>query len=325
MDRERLAAYVSGDLEPDETAAVEAALARDPALRAELARIRRLDAELAALPDVEPRPGFDVRLRSAVADELDRLPFDDVAARRASRTPSPSLRRLGIAAAAAAAVAVVGAGLAQLVTGGGDDETAGMAALDSAEEGAAGEMDAPEAAFAAPPSGPLVVAEGRAVTQDELGTVVADRELFGRLAGPLSETGDPTIVAEAFRDLFFVSTGRAGGTAAADRDATDGDDDAQADTEAAAPDEGRAAGVSAQLEVQGATPDELEDVRGCLPAVLESDTPVIPLYAEVLTFEGIPALLYVVASPDPATGGYDRAELWVVERDSCQVRFFSQA
>jgi hypothetical protein len=67
---ERLADYLAGELDADEHAAVEAALARDPALRAKLAHLRRADAALTTLSSPTPPAGFEARLQAALAPEL---------------------------------------------------------------------------------------------------------------------------------------------------------------------------------------------------------------------------------------------------------------
>lgn len=67
---ERLADYLAGELDADEHAAVEAALARDPALRAERERLQRADAALAALASPAPPQGFEARLHAALTPEL---------------------------------------------------------------------------------------------------------------------------------------------------------------------------------------------------------------------------------------------------------------
>jgi hypothetical protein len=70
---ERLADFLAGELDADEHAAVEAALARDPALRAELEHLRRADTALRALERPPPPDGFEQRLHAAVTEELTRL------------------------------------------------------------------------------------------------------------------------------------------------------------------------------------------------------------------------------------------------------------
>lgn len=69
---ERLADYLAGELDADEHAAVEAALARDPALRAALGDLQRADAALSSLSSPSPPVGFERRLQAALAPELAR-------------------------------------------------------------------------------------------------------------------------------------------------------------------------------------------------------------------------------------------------------------
>jgi hypothetical protein len=70
---ERLADFLAGELDADEHAAVEAALARDPALRAALEHLRRADTALRALERPPPPDGFEQRLHAALTEELTRL------------------------------------------------------------------------------------------------------------------------------------------------------------------------------------------------------------------------------------------------------------
>jgi hypothetical protein len=85
---ERLAAYLAGELDADEHAAVEAELARDAALRTELDHLERADRALAALTSPTPPEGFETRLRAALASELAQqlVPATDAAV----EVPTPS-------------------------------------------------------------------------------------------------------------------------------------------------------------------------------------------------------------------------------------------
>lgn len=95
----QLSAYLDGELEAGERAAVEAALARSPALAARLQRLRGVDAALRALPVEAPSEELLARLRA-------RVVADDPASTR--RGPPRRRRWLaGLAAAAAAGLALL--------------------------------------------------------------------------------------------------------------------------------------------------------------------------------------------------------------------------
>jgi hypothetical protein len=87
---ERLADYLAGELDADEHAALEAELARDPALRAELDHQRRADRALAALTSPTPPEGFETRLRAALASELAQQLVAATDAVVEDPTPTPS-------------------------------------------------------------------------------------------------------------------------------------------------------------------------------------------------------------------------------------------
>ena len=100
---ERLADYLAGELDADEHAAVEAALARDPALRAGLAHLRRADAALTALSSPTPPAGFEARLQAALAPELAHQLGASRPAAAGTTVPTPGERIAADAAAAARA------------------------------------------------------------------------------------------------------------------------------------------------------------------------------------------------------------------------------
>ncbi len=67
---DRLAAYLDGDLDRDEHAAVEAELAADVELRAQLEALRRAEAALSGVDGAELPEGFETRLRTRLDEEL---------------------------------------------------------------------------------------------------------------------------------------------------------------------------------------------------------------------------------------------------------------
>lgn len=308
---ERLAAYLAGELDVDGTRALEAELARDPRLRARLEAIRATDEALASLTPVEPPPGFSTRLREAVADELDRqLPADgdELAARRGRRGGTAATRTWWPQVAVAAAVlAIAGFGISQLTGGVADEDTEAARETD----GGLGAMTAE-----APAAGPTVVAAGRTFDAESLRDL-ADDARFDEIVGQeLDEAG-----AGAAADDF-------GAAIQGDAPAADGDT-ARAETEAldAGEETEAAAGSSAAIglrTVGDVSAADLEAVRACLPSLLEAQTAVIPVYAEIVTYEGQDAIVYGLVSNDPAEERYSRVELWVVGRADCHPLHFTQ-
>jgi hypothetical protein len=315
---QRLAAYLSGDLDVDERTALEAELAGDTALRAQLARIRAADQALADLPEVDMPQGLADRLDAALAPELERVLGDELAARRARR----AMPRWLPAAGAAAALALV-VGTSVVLSGGlgdrGDDMTA-LGAPESADMAgdATRDMMADSAVV-----GPVVTASGRTLGPDDLAALAADPGIITPVA-PWLIDNDPDAVALAWRTAL-------GGTA--DRSASDTDGSVppgeQDDT---AEDADRSVTLDAlpstlpPLNLQGqVTPDDLDDVGRCLGVLFDGATgPIIPLYAE-LAFDpdGIPVIVYLALSPD-RSGDLTVVEVWKVDRSSCDVREFAQ-
>lgn len=69
------------------------------------------------------------------------------------------------------------------------------------------------------------------------------------------------------------------------------------------------------------TPDP-EAAERCLPHLLEeAPDRVVPVFAEVASFRGEPAVVYGLLAPDDGTLG--QREIWIVARDTCEVRFFA--
>jgi negative regulator of sigma E activity len=345
VDAERLAAYLAGELDADETAAVEAALARDPAVRSSLEALERADAALASLPATQLPAGFERRLRAAIDEELatqlrpaadpaaadtrttahphGEPARDELASRRARRTP----RWMPALAGAAAAVAVVaGAVVGVGVLGGGGDE----AVTDSLMTLEADDADGAEAADVLPGPGDLPT------------LVVGDRELDDDLADELLASAELQAVAQrglapaegrslgdswrrAFAGFTAVQSQAEAGVgddAAADRP------DAAEDTaeEEAASDDLTALERSGGVRVLADGPlseADNEAVDRCLTEVL-SGGDAIPAYLELATYDGEPAVVIGLVTFDPASGTYSRPEVWILDRQDCQVRRFSQ-
>ena len=313
VDDERLADYLAGELTPDEQASVEAELAGDAALRRRLARMREADEALASVPSPAPEAGFEERLQAALRPELERATApaaatekatggDELAARRA-RTgralPSWPVT-LGGAAAAVALLAVVGIGVSQLA--GTDDEA--DVALDDATE-------APESLEAdeAPGDGPVLLAGDRELGDEELEALFDDPRLAG-LADRSMPPEEGARLAEAFR-AHFADDETMSATASPDAPQAETMDDIEADADQ--DDAAREADLDA---------DARADMRRCLATLLDESDRVVPAYAEAATFEGEQVILFGLIAPGADGQRYERIELWVLERDDCQVRTF---
>lgn len=322
---ERLAAYLSGDLDIDERAALEADLAGDPALRAHLERIRAADAALADLPDVALPEGFSARLRERVAPEVDAVVGDQLAARRARRSTPTWLPALG----AAAALAVVVAGGVTLAggVGGSDDSAAGTAVEDGprtmAGDGDAGSaetlrQDEAVASDAAPEvTGPVVADRGRSLDLNELQQLPTDPDVQAALRSSLVQES-ASAAAGGFTDALRGSTE----TEEAQQDQQRQD---TADLESApAPQASRP--LPGLLRGDGVSDDDLDAVAGCLSVLSDgAAAPVVPLYVELATDEdGSEVIVYVALAPD-ADDEYRRVEIWMVGRDDCELQQFVQS
>lgn len=323
---QRLAAYLSGDLDADERTALEAELASDPALRDRLERIRASDEALASLGDVELPDGFEQRLDATVDGVLDEVLGDELSARRARRKTLPGW----VPALAAAAVAVVVGGGVVLSGLGGSDEgmnttadTGGGEAGDGMmAESADGGDDAAEEAPAVP--GPRIVADDREFTPADLQDLAANPELIDLIAGvPVHD--QPVTVARAWASALGADVDDLG---ALDQRTVAAED--QAATESAERDADSQAALGAVsdpvVRFDGApTEEERRDVGRCVSQLYEdAAAPVVPLYAELATDEdGDEVIVYAALARD-ADGDYQRVEVWMLARDDCSLRQFVQ-
>lgn len=325
---ERLAAYLSGDLDPDERTALEAELAGDPALRSHLDRIRHSDARLASLEDPPLPDGFQDRLRDRLRPELDAVLGDELAARRARRAAPRWLPAVG---AAAAIAVVVAGGIAVVQPGGGDDAAESAAGTDQRVTSDAGDTDeeAADGAFdtmMAPEAGPRIVSRGRTVTAEDLEALGQDPDVQAGLAADTVQA-DPEGAAGAW------AAGLGGDADLAEQEAApqaEGDAGAVEDDAAMLESETEAAGgsqrASAPAVISGDVTDaDREAVARCLPVLYEAAAaPVVPLYAELAEDDdGNPVVVYVALAPD-ADGAYERLEVWMVDRETCEPRLFVQ-
>ena len=320
---DRLAAYLSGDLDPDERTALEAELAGDPALRARLDRQRRTDAALAAMRDVELPDGFGDRLQHRLRPELDAVLGDELAARRARRGAP---RWVLAAAGAAAAVAVVAGGISVIGVGGSDDSAedaggdAGVAMDGEREATGLAESDM----MAAPPAGPVVADYGRQLDRDDLTALAQDPDVQAALSqGPV--TADPAGVALDYAAALGAPIDAPGFPD--DEDAAGGASETALESEEAQDAARPTAGLGLELTVLGDVSDEERATVGaCLPILYEAAVdPVVPVYAELAEADdGTPVVVYAALARD-ADGDWDRLELWMLERDTCEPRLFVQA
>lgn len=307
---ELLAAYLSGDLAPDEVAEVEALLRDDAGARRTLEGIRRADAALTDLPEVAPSAEFSSRLRAAVAEEIGATPVDELAARRSAPAWT---RRLGIAAAAAGVLGVVAIGIGQLGSSDVDPTSADSAMITSEAapaDGARGSADTP-----------IEITDTDHTQETLLALPTTRREgWLNQLELQLSRRADISAVQEEQLDYFGLRMSAEGPVASFDAPPEAQSDAAQSGTTA---DGGATGGAD---EAQRTDPAAaFTDVRRCLPQLLDGARgPAIPLHAEVARFEGEPVVIYVLAVEDPATSGYDRLELFVVARSDCLTRYFAQ-
>lgn len=329
MDEQRLADYLAGELSPDEHAALEQQLADDAALRARLARMRAADEALGSLSSPEPRPGFEGRLHAALAPEVAHAvggapvsgpaggpgphatpTSDELAARRSrgARTRWTWPRALGGAAAGVALLAIVGIAVSGLPTGQEDE-----VALDAAPETA--DMDAAEG------QAPILLATDRELDDRDLADLLEEPTLTA-LARRHLDQAEGSRLAEAFR-AHFADDDRMQATSRQDVPTAPAEPDDAPATEADEP------AVESEADDAAVQEDHLDararaDMRRCLTTLLEGGPQPVPAYAEATTYQGEAVIVYGLVGPGADGQRYDRLEVWVLERDDCQVRTFQQ-
>ena len=330
---ERLADYLAGELAADERAALEAQLARDPALRRQLEALQRADASLAELDSPAPSEGFERRTDARLERELDAIfaaetpaaataadtapssTTDELAARRARRAPP----RWVIATSGAAAALVVVAGVGIAISGGfgipSEDEIAtddgAMQTLDADDAPAAERAESPEEAA----DGPLVVAQDRELDDAAADGLVEDGEALALAFAGL----DPDTAAAmrpSYLDVFALRADAPEILADEPDSLEEADDEVPtAELDTAHP----------FLRTSGPVTDEqLADASRCLGVLLEDSPNVIPVYAELATRDGEEVVALGLVDEDPATGRFERRELWILSLDGCEVRHFVQ-
>jgi hypothetical protein len=362
VNAERLASYLAGELDADQSAALEAALVGDARLRAELEAMRRADAALEALPRTELPDGFEARLRSAVDDELARVLRPEggpESARRTTREPTSAggagtdrrgagdelaarrarpARRSWVPAfaGAAAAVAVIAGAVVGVGMLGGDDtgDDAADTAMTLESFDDAGDADGAESALPPPGAGPTVIAGDRDLDDDLADELLASDELQAVTDQALDADAGRSLGA-TWRDALAALTpsedasssdrqATAEGEAAQD-DATD-EDAPRAESETGPGDELGAAPADApvRLFADGFDGADLGAADRCLDEVLTGGTDAIPAYLELAAYDGEPAVVVGLVTYDPTTDAYTRPEVWILSREDCQLLRFSQ-
>ncbi|HEX9888424.1 MAG TPA: hypothetical protein VGA69_03020, partial [Nitriliruptorales bacterium] len=140
----------------------------------------------------------------------------------------------------------------------------------------------------------------------------------GALAAPEAFAGGDTLGSSG-----ATGGGTVDGASTDGGDTESGENDTVEDAPAATSAEPPA--PQARMEADGQMADPLADVRRCLPEIVSTATePVIPLFAEVATFDGEPAIIYLVLTREPGDRLFGRIEAWVVGRADCFPVLFQQ-
>jgi len=314
-DGEALSAWLDGELDPAEAEALERRLATEPALARRLDVLHDALVALRGLDAADPPEDFDARLAERLRSDpgaevvpLDRQP------RRAR--PEAGARRAPwgwLGAAAAALVLLAGALSVPLLFGGGGgggtgagDRTAEDTAGEETESEAAQEAASADAAVARP-SAPVIVEEAVAFA----GSVPAPESAGPTPAPPLpaspSDTGGGAAVELGER---FLTVPEAVGLLGISVE------------------EARGIAEEFSAVIQDA-PAFSSGVRpgACLATVTQPapDRPgavLVPARVEAFSFEGSPALAYVLVGASTDAPTLDRLELWVTDPVTCDTRIF---
>lgn len=283
---EELAAYAAGDLDADERAAIEAQLARDPALRRRLERIERVDALLAGLPDVTPPDGLRERLDERLRADTVAPQQDELAQRRTARRRV--WRPLAIAAAAAAVIAVIGVGAGTIMRGGGGTAEVAL------DDGAGGE---------GPAIGPYETDND--YSPQELRRLAVNVDVREVLPSGLTPEEAHALADRYQGELIGVEDYTASRGTAVQESGGEVTTDALTD---------------AGADAAGTAETDAPAYQRCLPELLAgSPEPLIPVYVELARFQGEPAIIYAFASVDPESDTYRRIQVWAVARSDCHV------
>jgi hypothetical protein len=213
---ERLAAYLEGDLAPEERAAADAHLASCAACRAVLTELRTIVAQSASLPPLSPTRDLWAGIESRIGTHV--TPLGAPLARRATRRPWP------LAIAAAALIALT-AGTTYLLTARSGASPVGTVAVvtpapvqrrDSADTTS---RAIPQRAAPAPvpPSGVAFVTRGK---KDVNAARVYDREisLLDSIVRTRGNELDPKTVQVIEKNLSIIDSAIAESRAALEKD-----------------------------------------------------------------------------------------------------------
>lgn len=351
---DRLAAYLADELHADERAQLEVELRRDPELRRTLEAMQRADDALAQLPAATPPEGFDERLDAVVDATLAELlgragehtvvghepdpagndgtdtdePVDELAARRRRRVTS------GVLGAAAAGLILVVGGILAVQTGGdhdrADQDAAGdvmMESFDADSDPTDESADSDDAADdgAADDDGPVIVDEGRVLDAGDLETLL-DADVLVTLASQQLDEAAGTELAERFQlrfhaaNMFSADDREAPDAPETNEDLADQDSDDAAEPDEEPDEEPEPEGEEDVASRPGALDaDPSTVIARCLAVIHGTDPTAIPAYGELATVDGVDAVILGVVVADPDTGRFDHREVWVLDRDSCQV------
>ncbi len=350
-DLERLVAYLDGSLAAEERAEVEAALAQDAALRARLVALEHAERALADLEVTRLPEGARSRLDAALAVALDETlagPEDPAAsaqveADRAEVAPTTAAaagrevdeladRRTArrrplapIATGVAAGMVLLAGGVVGLsqLSDGGEDALTTMQAEGGEEAAPEPAPDAPSTEDALALELPVVIDEGRMVTDEDRPELLDDPELQALAQGGLSLEEGAALAAQV--QARVLGADAATSTAPDDRFA-DGDPvEEHADEDRG---EAPASGQAAPLVTRdGRTldPETADGLRRCLVELLDAGEQAVPLAVEVVTLDGGDAAVFGLLTLDPDTGAFGRIEAWTLALDSCQVLRFAQS
>ncbi|HUH07256.1 MAG TPA: hypothetical protein VML96_05540 [Egibacteraceae bacterium] len=317
---EALSAYLSGDLDPGATESLEARLREDPELSARLERMRQMLESLRRVEDVSPPHGYAGRLRDALeaarahgATTAAGAPAEAGGGEQEVRSiaSAPSRRR-----AAWAALGTVAAGLIALaVVGPNVLRFAGSASEDAAEGGAAPIEAAQDTMdFAGEATEESAPADDGAMAEDLGDAGETEAQAAPAEEAEVSRASQPPVIVDegaALADEAALTEHFSGLPEALELLGTD---------LAAAEDLAAAYRVALQREhtfASGAQPADCVE-----PLTADAGAPLVLARAESLTYDGAPALAYLLVGAASESQSLDRVELWVVDPDSCRTRVF---
>lgn len=329
-DGELLSAYLAGELDPAADAELEARLAAEPELRAQLDALADALVTLGGFDAVEPPEGYEQRLDERLAAQPG-APADLDAHRRRRAAPSRWVQ-IG----AVAAVLVAGALMAGTMLRGASPVGGGDAAMEAADSAGGDETTAEQySAESSRPDAPVIL--------DEDVPIAGEAELRRRYSGVPEAQGllgtprrEARELAMVFADAVNRRTvsGVSADAAAAPVPDSAGDDAAAVESGDAAAEQG--SGESDQdPATESMSEMALEEPKSqdrasaaedpCLAAITAgAASPLVPVRVETLRYAGEPAIAYVLVTAKPGSRRLDRTEVWVVKPDDCTTLVFQQ-